>query len=170
MKPLGKPLTIIDLALPRDVEEAVGSLDKVELLTIDDFKNIMDEKMAYRVKIAEKIAAEIQDEIDGLLSWVTHAKVDNMVRDLNETSRQLAEETIENLCGRLKLTEKEEVYLAKVIRSKFREMVMPPIKQLKSLECEEEIIGIEKTVTYLFPGIQDKKPLAEQNHDDTAVI
>jgi glutamyl-tRNA reductase len=47
---------------------------------------------------------------------------------------------------------------------------MPPIKQLKSLECEEEIIGIEKTVTYLFPGIQDKKPSEEQNHDDTAVI
>lgn len=41
----------------------------------------MDEKMAYRVKIAEKIAAKIQDEIDGLLSGVTHAKVDTfMVR------------------------------------------------------------------------------------------
>ncbi len=170
MKSLRKPLTVIDLALPRDVEEAVGSLPQVKLLTIDDFKNMMDEKMAYRVKIAKKIAAEIQDEIDGLLSWVTHAKVDNMVRDLNETSRQLAEETIETLCGRLTLSEKEAVYLAKVIRSKFREMVMPPIKQLKSLECEEQIIGIEKTVTYLFPGIQDKKTQEDQQNDDTAVI
>jgi glutamyl-tRNA reductase len=101
---------------------------------------------------------------------VTHAKVDNMVRDLNETSRQLAEETIETLCGRLTLSEKETVYLAKVIRSKFREMVMPPIKQLKSLECEEQIIGIEKTVTYLFPGIQDKKTQEDQQNDDTAII
>ena len=170
MMPLTKPLTVIDLALPRDVEEAVGDLPLVELLTIDDFKNIMDEKMAYRVKIAEKIAEEIQDEIDGLLSWVTHAKVDNMVRDLNETSRQLAEETIENLCGRLNLTEKEELYLSKVIRSKFREMVMPPIKQLKSLDDEAQIIGIEKTVTYLFPGMQEKISPEAQKNDDTAVI
>jgi glutamyl-tRNA reductase len=161
MPALTKPLTVIDLALPRDVEEAVGELPGVSLLTIDDFKDMMDEKMTYRIQVAKQIAEEIQDEIDGLLSWVTHAKVDNMVRDLNETSRQLAEETIENLCTRLNLTEKEEVYLSKVIRSKFREMVMPPIKQLKSLEKEADIIGMEKTVTYLFPGIQDRAALGD---------
>ena len=85
-----------------------------------------------------------------------------MVRDLNETSRQLAEETIENLCGRLSLSEKEETYLSKIIRSKFREMVMPPIKQLKSLDTEEEIIRMEKTVTYLFPGMNEKSLWGDQ--------
>ncbi len=170
MKPLTKPLTIIDLALPRDVEEAVGDLPMVELLTIDHFKDIMDEKMAYRMKVAKKIALEIQHEIDGLLAWITHAKVDNMVRDLNETSRHLAEETIENLCGHLSLSEKEELYLSKVIRSKFREMVMPPIKQLKSLDNEAEIIGIEKTVTYLFPRIHEAVIVGEQKSDDTSAV
>ncbi|MBC3886838.1 glutamyl-tRNA reductase [Acetobacterium paludosum] len=152
MPQLDKPLIVIDLALPRDVDEAVGNIPGAELLTIDDFKEIIDETMVYRMKVAEKIAAEIQEEIDGLILWVTHAKVDNMVQDLNETSRKLAEETIENLCGRLSLTEKEETYLAKIVRSKFREMVMPPIKQLKSLNTEEEIIRMEKTVAYLFSG------------------
>lgn len=170
MQGLTKPLTIIDLALPRDVDEKVGNIDEVELLTIDDFKGIIDEKMAYRMKIAKKIEAEIQDEIDGLLLWITHAKVDNMVRDLNETSRQLAEETINNLCERLSLTEKEEIYLSKIIRSKFREMVMPPIKQLKSLDTAEEIIGMEKTVTYLFPGMQEKGDLGDLKNDDTTAI
>jgi len=155
MPQLDKPLIIIDLALPRDVEEAVGNIPGAELLTIDDFKEIIDETMVYRMKVAEKIAGEIQEEIDGLILWVTHAKVDNMVQDLNETSRKLAEETIENLCGRLSLTEKEETYLAKIVRSKFREMVMPPIKQLKSLDTEEEIIRMEKTVAYLFSGMQE---------------
>ncbi|MBC3795951.1 glutamyl-tRNA reductase [Acetobacterium tundrae] len=155
MPRLNKPLIVIDLALPRDVEEAVGNIPGTELLTIDDFKEIIDETMVYRMKVAEKIAGEIQEEIDGLILWVTHAKVDNMVQDLNETSRKLAEETIENLCGRLSLTEKEETYLAKIVRSKFREMVMPPIKQLKSLDTEEEIIRMEKTVAYLFSGVQE---------------
>ena len=162
MPELTKPLTVIDLALPRDIEETVGNIAGVELLTIDDFREIIDETMAYRLKVAEAISGEIQNEIDGLLSWVTHAKVDNMVRDLNETSRQLAEETIENLCGRLSLSEKEESYLSKIIRSKFREMVMPPIKQLKSLDTEEEIIRMEKTVTYLFPGMNEKSLWGDQ--------
>lgn len=170
MPPRSKPLIIIDLALPRDVEEAVGKIEGVELLTIDHFKDIMDEKMTYRQEVAKKIEIEIQDEIDDLLSWITHAKVDNMVRDLNETSRQLAQETIENLCGRLELSKKDEAYLSKIIRSKFREMVMPPIKQLKSLDSEEAIIGIEKTVTYLFSEKSRKIISGDQEHDDTTAI
>lgn len=145
-----KPLMVLDLALPRDVEEGVGKLPGIQLLTIDHFKETMDEKMAYRKAIAKKMKVEIEDEIDSLLSWITHAKVDNMVKDLNETSRKLADETIINLCERLELSEKEQEYISKVIHSKFREMVMPPIKQLKSLENEEAILKIEKTVNYLF--------------------
>jgi glutamyl-tRNA reductase len=163
MKARKKPLIVIDLALPRDIEEGVGDLPMVELLTIDHFKDIMDEKMAYRVEVAKKIEQEIQVEIEGLLSWITHAKVDNMVKDLNDTSRQLAEETIEILLGKMNLDEKEEKFMAKIIRSKFREMVMPPIKQLKQLDSEEAILGIEKTVTYLFSSKQGEK------HDSTAV-
>ncbi len=146
-----KPLTIIDLALPRDIDQEVGTLPMIELLTIDHFKDIMDESMNYRLEVAKKIACEIKVEIDGLLSWITHAKVDNMVKELHQTSSHLAEETIENLIDYLNLSEKEEKYLAKIIRSKFRKMVMPPIKQLKRLDNEEAICGMEKTVTYLFP-------------------
>ena len=145
-----KGLMIIDLALPRDIEPQVGNLPLVELLTIDHFNEIMDESMAYRLEIAKQIAYEIDSEIDGLLAWITHAKVDNMVKELHQSSLHLAEETIENLLENLDLSEKEEKYLTKIIYSKFRKMVMPPIKQLKKLENEEAICGMEKTVTYLF--------------------
>ncbi|MBK5243438.1 MAG: glutamyl-tRNA reductase [Eubacteriaceae bacterium] len=165
-----KPLTIIDLALPRDVEEAMGTMDGIELLTIDHFKEMMDETMVYRQKIAKKIAIEIEAEIDGLLLWITHAKVDNMVGDLNQTSRKLADETITTLCEHLELTKKQEDYLSKIVRSKFREMVMSPIKQLKSLNSEEEILGIEKTVTYLFSEKPQKALSGDEKDDDTAVV
>ncbi|MEG0378682.1 MAG: glutamyl-tRNA reductase, partial [Eubacterium sp.] len=61
-----KPLMAIDLALPRDIEQSIDEMDQVELLTIDNFKNIIDEKMQYREKVAQKISQEIEDEIDGL--------------------------------------------------------------------------------------------------------
>ncbi len=147
-----KPLVIIDLALPRDIEPQVGVLPRVELLTIDHFKDIMDESMSYRLEIAKQIGHEINAEIDGLLAWITNAKVDNMVKELHQSSLHLAEETIENLLKNLNLNEKEEKYLTKIVHSKFRKMVMPPIKQLKKLDNEEAICGVEKTVNYLFVG------------------
>ncbi|MEG2651915.1 MAG: glutamyl-tRNA reductase, partial [Eubacterium sp.] len=47
-----KPLMIIDMALPRDVEPAISEMPDVDLITVDDFKHIIDEKMHYREQIA----------------------------------------------------------------------------------------------------------------------
>jgi glutamyl-tRNA reductase len=144
-----KPLMIIDMALPRDVEPAIGEMPDVALITVDDFKHIIDEKMHYREKIAAKIEGEIDSEIDGLMVWITKSKVDNMVAHFNNHAGELADETIEILNGRLKLTDKEEEFLSKIVRSKFREMVMPSIRQLKTLDNEDDILRFEKTIAFL---------------------
>lgn len=144
-----KPLMIIDMALPRDVEPAIGEMPDVALITVDDFKHIIDEKMHYREQIAVKIEGEIDSEIDGLMVWITKSKVDNMVAHFNNHAGELADETIEILNGRLKLTDKEEEFLSKIVRSKFREMVMPSIRQLKTLDNEDDILRFEKTIAFL---------------------
>lgn len=144
-----KPLMIIDMALPRDVEPAIGERPDVALITVDDFKHIIDEKMHYREQIAAKIEGEIDSEIDGLMVWITKSKVDNMVAHFNNHAGELADETIEILNGRLKLTDKEEEFLSKIVRSKFREMVMPSIRQLKTLDNEDDILRFEKTIAFL---------------------
>ncbi|MEG2715955.1 MAG: glutamyl-tRNA reductase [Eubacterium sp.] len=145
-----KPLMIIDLALPRDVEQEIAEMDQIELLTIDNFKNIIDEKMHYREKVAQKIAIEIEEEIDGLMVWITKSKVDNMVAHFNQRSSQLADETVEILNKRYQFEGKDEEYLGKIVHSKFREMVMPSIKQLKTLDDENDILRFEKTLAFLF--------------------
>ena len=147
-----KPLMVIDLALPRDIEEAISEMDQVELLTIDNFKDIIDEKMHYRERVAEKIALEIEEEIDGLMVWITKSKVDNMVAHLNQVSGQLADETIEILNKRYQFEGKDKEFLEKIVHSKFREMVMPSIRQLKTLDSEDDILRFEKTLAFLFSG------------------
>ncbi|MDO4288962.1 MAG: glutamyl-tRNA reductase [Eubacterium sp.] len=149
-----KPLMVIDLALPRDIEEAIGEMDQVTLLTIDNFKDIIDEKMHYREKVARQIAMEIEEEIDGLMVWITKSKVDNMVGKLNQLSNQRAQEAIEILNGRFHFEGKDAEFLEKIIHSKFREMVMPSIRQLKTLDSEEDILRFEKTVAFLLTGAE----------------
>jgi glutamyl-tRNA reductase len=144
-----KPLMIIDMALPRDVEEAVGEMAEVSLLTVDDFQNLIDEKRHYREQVAKKIAREIDEEIDGLMVWITKSRVDGMVANFNDQANRLADETIEILNDRYGFTGKDEKFLRKIVHSKFREMVMPPIHQLKTLEDEDDILRFEKTIAFL---------------------
>lgn len=145
-----KPLLLIDLALPRDVEPAVGEMNMVTLITIDDFKHLIDEKMQYRIKVAGQIASLIEDEIDGLMLWITKAQVDNLVGALNEQARHLADETVEILNKRYHMTGKDYDYLEKIIRSGFRKMVMPPIHKLKSLDNDNDIMRLEKSMAFLL--------------------
>ncbi len=145
-----KPLMLIDLALPRDVEPEVGDMDMVTLITIDDFKNLIDEKMQYRIKVAKQIASLIEDEIDGLMLWITKAQVDNLVGALNEQARSLADETIAILNKRYHMTGKDYDYLEKIVRSSFRKMVMPPIHKLKSLDNDSDIMRLEKSMAFLL--------------------
>ncbi len=156
MAPRKKPLMIIDMALPRDVEGAIGTMDQVRLLTVDDFKHVIDEKMHYRERVAQKIAREIEEEIDGLMVWITKSKVDNMVGLFNGHASRLADETVEILNGRYGFEGKDEEFMTKIIHSKFREMVMPTIKQLKTLDDEADILRFEKTVAFLSAGMEDK--------------
>ena len=115
-------------------------------------EDIIDEKMHYRERVAEKIALEIEEEIDGLMVWITKSKVDNMVAHFNQVSGQLADETIEILNKRYQFEGKDKEFLEKIVHSKFREMVMPSIKQLKTLDSEDDILRFEKTLAFLFSG------------------
>lgn len=56
-----KPIFMVDIAVPRDIEAEVGQLADVYLYTVDDLKEVIDENMRSREQAA-KIAAEIIDE------------------------------------------------------------------------------------------------------------
>ncbi len=144
-----KPLMIIDLALPRDVEPEVGDMDQVKLITIDDFNHLIDEKMQYREEVAEQIAGEIDGEVEALLNWISKARVDKMVAVFNQTSSQLADETVAILNKRYQFEGKDQDFLTKIVHSKFRQMVMPSIRKLKTLESDTEIKQFEKTLAFL---------------------
>ncbi|MDZ7925311.1 MAG: glutamyl-tRNA reductase [Marinagarivorans sp.] len=61
-----KPMFMVDIAVPRDIEEQVGDLADVYLYTVDDLKDVIDENMRSREQAAE-IAAEIISE--GVISY-----------------------------------------------------------------------------------------------------
>jgi glutamyl-tRNA reductase len=49
-----KPVFMVDIAVPRDIEEEVGELDDIYLYTVDDLKSVIDENIKSREKAAEQ--------------------------------------------------------------------------------------------------------------------
>ena len=89
---LKKPLTILDLSVPKNVASEVAVLDQVNVVDIDDLSKITDDTLERRksqVPLAEAIIAEIQGEF---LTWVDTRKFAATIAALKERLSQFKEE------------------------------------------------------------------------------
>lgn len=64
-----KPMFVVDLAMPRDVESEVGKLDDVYLYNIDDLQNVVQENLQHRQRAAKQAEKIIDVEIEHFLCW-----------------------------------------------------------------------------------------------------
>lgn len=79
-----RPIFIIDLAVPRDVEPEVNKIDNVYLYNIDDLEKIVDENIKLRKNELDNCSQIINSAADMFMAWLVKEKIkDELVRDLN---------------------------------------------------------------------------------------
>ncbi len=83
-----KPIFMVDLAVPRDIESQVGELDDVFLYTVDDLKEVIDENRRSREEAANEAMDIIQVEVQHFSHWIkTHQAADEIRLLRNEADR-----------------------------------------------------------------------------------
>ncbi len=65
-----KPMLMIDLAVPRDIEPEVEQLGDVYLYTVDDLKNTIEENLKSRLEATEKAEEIIDSQVEQFLAWL----------------------------------------------------------------------------------------------------
>jgi len=88
-----RPVFIVDLAVPRDVEPEVKELDDVFLYTVDDLANIVKDNLQVRVEAVREAEAMIASHSESFLRWLQGRSVVPMITALNAAhdSLRLAE-------------------------------------------------------------------------------
>lgn len=81
-----RPIFMVDLAVPRDIERQVGDLEDVYLYTVDDLKNVVDENMRHRELAATAAQEIINVEVKTFAQWLkTHQSADHIRQLRNQT-------------------------------------------------------------------------------------
>jgi glutamyl-tRNA reductase len=75
-------LFIIDIAVPRDVDPALGKTDNVYLYNIDNLQNVVDDNMKNRINEAEKAETIIDEEVAEFSRWLKRLQVVPTIVDL----------------------------------------------------------------------------------------
>ncbi len=78
-----RPLILIDIAQPRDVEEGAGTIDGVRLFTIDDLRQVNEQTMSTRKVEAERAATYVSEELDLFIRQLHRKSADDCIAALH---------------------------------------------------------------------------------------
>jgi glutamyl-tRNA reductase len=84
----GKPLQIIDLAVPRDVDPEAGNLPGVHLYNVDDLSMVLEESLAKRQETLPQVEAMVEEATARFSAWLAERAVSKTIRGLRERAKK----------------------------------------------------------------------------------
>jgi glutamyl-tRNA reductase len=84
-----RPIFMVDLAVPRDIEPEVGKLEDVFLYTVDDLGGIVREGNALRQAAVAQAEAIIETRVQHFMQWIDARSVVPVIRDLHAQADQV---------------------------------------------------------------------------------
>lgn len=137
----GRPLCVIDIAVPRNVDPDAVNLEGITLCNIDDLKAIADENMKSRLGEVEAALQIVHNDAADLLEWYEGLEMVPMIVRMQQSFEKIREREIEKYRKRRgkDVTEEEMTLveeLTKQIISKILHNPIMAIKENKSLQLQ----------------------------------
>jgi len=151
-----KPVFLIDISVPRNIDPAINELDNVYLYDIDDLQGVVDSNILERKKEAEKAEKIINEEVEKFQKWLSSLDSVPTIIALRKRAENIKEAELRDFFNRFPdIDEKKKkavIQLASTIVNKLlhpptaalkedsedRETLIATIKRLYSLNDEEE--------------------------------
>jgi len=84
-----KPMFMVDLAVPRDIEAEVGRLDDVFLYTVDDLASVVQSGVENRQAAVAQAEAIIETRVQSFMHWIDNRAVVPLIQDLHDSGEAL---------------------------------------------------------------------------------
>ena len=134
----GRPLFMVDIAVPRDIDPAIDELEGSFLYDIDDLQGVVEANRAERLKEAEKIQFMIEEEIVLFKTWLSTLGVVPLIAALRDKALAIQSETMESLERKIpNLSDREKKVISKHTKSIINQLLKDPILVAKEIAAEE---------------------------------
>ncbi|MEO8630205.1 MAG: glutamyl-tRNA reductase [Betaproteobacteria bacterium] len=148
-----RPMLMIDLAVPRDVEAEVAQLDDVFLYSIDDLGKIVQEGQESRQGAVGKAEAIIDAGVTDFMQWLSVREAVPTIRALRDQAERTRRHEVERAIRRLSRGESPEQVLQTLSQTLTNKLLHPPTQALHHVQGEDrdELVKLLERV-YLIRG------------------
>ena len=132
-----KPIFMVDLAVPRDIEPEVEKLNDVYLYTVDDLQNIIKDNLNSRRQAAEQAEEIIDTSVEHFLSWMKAQTVQSTIVDYRQQATQLQQESLNKALSALRNGTAPEDVLQRLAHTLTNKLIHTPCTQLRKASENE---------------------------------
>ena len=146
-----RPLFIIDIGLPRDVESTAGDLEQVFLYNIDDLRSIVSENLARRQDQTARAEAMVSDEVEAFLVWLRSRGAIPTVVALRRQFESVRQAELERFESKLRgLSPEARARVDELTQLLVQKLLLTPTERLKTAADEATAAQYADVITQLF--------------------
>jgi glutamyl-tRNA reductase len=136
-----KPVFLIDISVPRNIDPAINELDNVYLYDIDDLQGVVDSNILERKKEAEKAERIIDEEVEKFQKWLSSLDSVPTIIALRKKAEDIKEAELRDFFNKFPdIDEKKKKAVIQLASTIVNKLLHPPTAALKEDSEDRETL------------------------------
>jgi glutamyl-tRNA reductase len=130
-----RPIFLIDIAVPRDVEASVGELDHVYLYNLDDLQQVVSTSQSQRSGEADAARKIVAEHVDAFVAWHRTRELGPAIDALYKRYHAVAQDELARTLNKLpNISDAERAHLEELARRIVNKLLHDPVTTLRESE------------------------------------
>jgi glutamyl-tRNA reductase len=161
----GRPLLVIDIAVPRDIDPEIRDLPGVTLFDMDDLQRQVAQNLGTREAEARRVRTIVDEEADRFAQWRTSLDVVPTISALRERGDQIVHDVLHENSGRwTALSDEDRERVEMLARAVVNRLLHEPTLRLKGASIDGESYIYVQALRDLF-GLEPENTIEEAGAD-----
>ena len=126
-----RPIFMVDIAVPRDIEPEVGKMQDVYLYSVDDLKEIINEGMKSRQEAAKQAEDIIDLEVINFMNWLQSLEAVSLVKNYRDNAEVIRLDILNKAKRKMANGENDEQVLEERTNQLTNKLINKPSVQIK---------------------------------------
>ncbi|TQV63073.1 MAG: glutamyl-tRNA reductase [Halothiobacillaceae bacterium] len=149
-----RPMFMVDIAVPRDIEPEVGALEDVYLYTVDDLEQVIDENRRSRQEAAQQAEEIIDAQVGHFLDWLRMQGGTAVIRELRANAERVRDMALEHALQQLAHGHAPEDTLRHLAHALTNKLMHAPTIALREA-CQSGQVEVTEAARLLFDLSRD---------------